>query len=110
MPYTPKTWTNTASTPITADELNRMETGVVDSVSRSNHIGTQTIATVVGLDAALLGKVEIRRYIAGAWQVRGSTSTAFTAIWLKPTAADPDPLINATFFLQGTDILLKATA
>ena len=59
---------------------------------------------------ALLGNVRVRRYIALAWEPRGTTSTAVTVLWLKPLAADPDPPINATHFLAGTDVLIKASA
>ena len=57
-----------------------------------------------------MNAVQVRRYVAAAWEPRGSTSTKLTVFWLKPLATDPDPPINATFFLQGTDVLLKASA
>ena len=61
---------------------------------------------IVDLDEAVV----VRRYIGAAWEPRGTTRTDVTVLWLKPLAADPDPPINATHFLAGTDVLIKASA
>lgn len=56
------------------------------------------------------GQVQVRSPAAGEWPVRGTVPTGTIVLWIKRDADDPDPSIDATYMLAGTDILLKATA
>lgn len=67
-------------------------------------------APVGGTGGTTGGSVQTRRYINGAWQVRGTTDANVTIIWIKANATDPNPPSNATYFLNGTDLLLMAAA
>lgn len=51
-----------------------------------------------------------RRYVNGAWQVRGTEYPDITRTWIKHDPAIPNPPVDATYFKSGVDLLLMATA
>ena len=54
--------------------------------------------------------IQYREYDGAAWPVRGTVPTGTVVMWIKRTAADPDPPINATYALANVDIALLAQA
>lgn len=51
-----------------------------------------------------------RRYVNGAWEVRGTAYPEITRTWIKHDPAIPNPPVDATYFKSGVDLLLMATA
>lgn len=51
-----------------------------------------------------------RRYVNGAWQVRGTDFPTIARVWVKHDTAIPNPPVDATYFKSGVDLLLMATA
>lgn len=50
-----------------------------------------------------------RRYVNGAWQVRGAEYPEITRTWIKHDTTIPNPPVDATYFKSGVDLLLMAT-
>lgn len=70
-----------------------------------------TAITAVNNDVEI-AKVPVdfyRRYVNGAWQVRGAANPTIARIWIKHDPIIPNPPEDATYFKAGTDLLLMAT-
>ena len=52
---------------------------------------------------------QYRSYNAG-WPVRGTVPAGTIVMWIKRTAADPDPPVGGSYALDGVDIALLAQA
>lgn len=117
MAYTPKVWADGSGggTPITAAELNRMETGIEDADTRLDALALSTqesldtkknIGDTTSLAELPAGATFTRRYASGAWPLRGSNRSDIICIWVSATAGVIDPPER----VAGVDLLLEAQA
>ena len=84
------------------------DAGPVTSVNGESGVVVLTAADVQAVPQA--SGIQYREYNGSAWPVRGTVPTGTVVMWIKRTAADPDPPINATYALAGVDIALLAQA
>lgn len=67
-------------------------------------------AADVGAVPAAFG-IQTREYDSGTgWPVRGSVPSGTIVLWIKRSASDPNPPLDGTYALDGTDIALLAQA
>ena len=102
---------------------NRQNAAVRDVATYLDGLGAAAVTTVNGVSGAVTltaadvdavpesAGIVYREYDAvTGWPARGTVASGTIVMWLKRTAADPDPLIDATYALAGVDIGLLAQA
>ena len=83
--------------------------GASTVLSINGETGTVTL-TAADVDAVPESAgIQYREY-DGGWPVRGTVPAGTVVMWIKRTAADPDPLVGGSYALDGVDIALLAQA
>lgn len=95
MGFVPKVWKNNpvGETPVTAEEMNRIEAGINEAVNLPGLIDNLPAGSVITV-----------RKVNGAWPNRPTGRADITVHWIGP---DPDPSIVTTGTsgaLDGVDI------